>query len=316
MTRAWRRLGIAVLFALLPLHGAAQSNSAVRVLELGGDGGAEAAYALAGGFFKKYGIDATVTGTSSGGSVVAAVAGGSAEVGFSNLLSVAAAIGRGVPITIIAPSGLFVRNAPDIVLVRARNSALRTGADLTGKIVAVTTLDGEQQLGAEVWVDKTGGNSKTVRFVELSETAMAAALTAGRIDAAMMTGSYFSQARNEVELLGNADAAIAPQFISGVFFASTQWVQAQPETARRVARALRDTAHWANTHRADTAPILARNSDLDAATIAAMVRSTFAETITVPELEPAIDVGLTYGRLKAPLDIRQIVATAQSFWGK
>jgi hypothetical protein len=196
------------------------------------------------------------------------------------------------------------------------HSPLRSGADLDGKIVGVTTLDGEQQLGAEVWVDKTGGNSKTVRFVELSETTMAAALVAGRIDAAMMTGSYVSQARNDIELLGNADAAIAPRFISGAFFAATQWVQAQPDTARRVARALRDTAHWANTHRADTGAILARNSDLDAPTIAAMVRSTFAESISVPELEPAIDVGLTYGRLKAPLDLRQIVATAQSFFGR
>jgi NitT/TauT family transport system substrate-binding protein len=100
---------LAMLLALLPQHGGAQSTTPVRVLELGGDGGAEAAYALAGGFFKKYGLDATVSGTSSGGSVVAAVAGGSADVGFSNLLSVAAAIGRGVPVTIIAPGGMFVR---------------------------------------------------------------------------------------------------------------------------------------------------------------------------------------------------------------
>lgn len=309
-----RAFSFVLLLVLLPLHAGAQS-APVRVYELGGDGGTEAAYALAGGYFKKYGVDATVSGTSSGGSVVAAVAGGSAEIGFSNLLSVAAAIGRGVPITIIAPAGLFVREAPDIVLVRAKHSPLRTGADLDGKIVAVTTLDGEQQLGAEVWVDKNGGNSKNVKFVELSETAMAAALVAGRIDAAMMTGSYFSQARNDVELLGNADAAIAPRFISGVFFASTAWVAANPDTVRRFDRALRDTAHWANTHRAETAPILARDSGLDPATIAAMVRSTFAETITVAELQPAIDVGLRYGRLKAPLDLRAIVSTVQSFWG-
>jgi NitT/TauT family transport system substrate-binding protein len=311
-----RAAGLALLLALVPLHGGAQSATPVRVLELGGDGGTEAAYALAGGYFKKYGIDATVSGTSSGGAVVAAVVGGSADIGFSNLLSVAAAMGRGVPITIVAPGGMFVREAPDIVLARAKHSGLRTGADLTGKIVAVTTLDGELQLGAQVWIDKTGGNAKNVRFVEMPEAAMGAALVAGRIDAAMMTGSYFSQARNDVELLGNADAAIAPHFISGVFFATTAWVQAQPDTVRRVDRALRETAHWANTHRAETAPILAKNSDLDPATIAAMVRSTFAETISVPEMQPPIDVGLAYGRLKAPLDVRQIVVTAQSFWGR
>jgi NitT/TauT family transport system substrate-binding protein len=316
MSRLRRAFALATLLALLPLHANVQTLPAIRVLNLGGDGGSLGAYALDGGFFKKYGLDATVAGTSSGGAVVAAVVGGSAEIGFSNLMSVAAALGRGIPITIIAPSTVFTSKAPDIVLAKGRHSPLRSGADLNGKIVAVTTLDGEQQLGAEVWVDKTGGNSKSVRFVELPETSMAASLVQGRIDAAMMTGSYFGQARNEVELLGNADAAIAPIYISGVYFAATSWVDAHPDGARRAAQALRETAHWVNTHHAETAPILQRITGLDAPSVAAMVRSTFAESLTVSEIQPVLDAGLAYGRLKVPLDTRAIVAKALIYWGK
>jgi NitT/TauT family transport system substrate-binding protein len=316
MTRLQRACALVAALALLPLPVSAQSAPVIRVLNLGGDGGSLGAYALAGGFFKKYGLEATVAGTSSGGAVVAAVVGGSAEVGFSNLMSVAAALGRGIPITIIAPSTVFTSKAPDIVLAKARHSPLRTGADLNGKIVAVTTLDGEQQLGAEVWVDKTGGNSKSVRFVELPESSMAASLVQGRIDAAMMTGSYFGQARNAVELLGNADAAIAPLYISGVYFAATSWVDAQPDAARRVAQALRETAHWVNTHHAETVPILERITGLDTPSIAAMTRSTFAESLSVPELQPVLDAGLAYGQLKVPLDTRAIVAKALIYWGK
>lgn len=310
------RLLVAVAVFSTSLPAAAQNNPNVRVLNLGGDGGSLGAYALAGGFFKKNGVDATVAATSSGGAVVAAVAGGSADIGFSNLVSVAAAIGRGIPITIIAPATMFVNKAPDIVLAKARRATYKAGADLNGKIVAVTTLDGEQQLGAEVWIDKTGGNSKSVHFVEVPESSMDAALQQGRIDAAMMTAVYFAQARNDADLLGNADAAIAPVFISGLYFAATAWLEAQPDTARRVARALRETAHWVNTHHAETAAVLAQISSIDPATIAVMTRATFAESITVPELAPAIDVALTYGRLKAPLDYRQIVAKAQLYWGQ
>jgi ABC-type nitrate/sulfonate/bicarbonate transport system substrate-binding protein len=82
MSVANRWLIVAALVAMLPLPAAAQSTSAVRVLELTGDGASEGAYALAGGFFKKYGVDATVASTTGGGAVVAAVVGGSAEVGF------------------------------------------------------------------------------------------------------------------------------------------------------------------------------------------------------------------------------------------
>ena len=222
------RVLIAVAVFATTLPGTAQNAPTVRVLNLGGDGGSLGAYALAGGFFKQNGIDATVAATSSGGAVVAAVAGGSADIGFSNLVSVAAALGRGIPITIIAPATMFVNTAPDIVLAKARRTAFKSGADLNGKIVAVTTLDGEQQLGAEVWIDKNGGNSKSVHFVEVPESSMDAALQQGRIDAAMMTAVYFAQARNDVDLLGNADAAIAPVFISGVYFAATSWVKRSP----------------------------------------------------------------------------------------
>ena len=302
--------------AALPLHGEAQSVPAVRVLELTGDGASEGAYALEGGFFKKYGLDATVMAGTGGGAAVAAVVGGSAEIGFSNLISVAAAIERGIPVTIIAPATVFNSKAPDIVLAKSRRTAFKAGADLNGKIVAVTTLDGELQMGAAVWIDKNGGNAKSVHFVELPETAMAAALAQGRIDAAMMTEPHFSQARADVDLVANADAAIAPVFISGVYFAATSWGNDHPDVARRVAQALRETARWANTHHAETAVVLARASSLDAATISRMTRSTYAESLTVPAIAPALDVAYAYGRLKEPFDVRGLVAKAQPYWGK
>ena len=313
---AARALLAAALIAVLPLQATAQINPAVRVLELTGDGASEGAYALAGGFFKKNGLEATVAQTTGGGAVVAAVVGGSAELGFSNLISVAAAIERGIPVTILAPATVFNSKAPDILLMKSRRTAYKSGADLNGKVVAVTTLDGELQLGAAVWIDKTGGDSKTVHFVELPETAMAAALAQGRVDAAMMTEPHLSEGRAEIDLVGNADAKIAPLFISGVYFAATAWVDAHPDLARRAAQALRQTAHWANTHHAETAAILARGANLDAATIARMTRSTYAESLTVPEIAPALDVAFAYGRLKEPYDVRQLVAKAQPFWGK
>ena len=47
-----------------------------------------------------------------------------------------------------------------------------------------------------------------------------------------------------------------------------------------------------------------------------MTRSTFAESLSVPELQPVLDAGLAYGQLKVPLDTRAIVAKALIYWGK
>lgn len=314
LTHRW--LVIAALIAALPLHAGAQGNPAIRVLELGGDGSSEGLYASEGGFFKKFGLDATVAKTAGGGAVIAAVIGGSAEIGFSNLISVVAGIERGIPVTIIAPASVFSAKYPNLILVKVRGSALKTGGDLNGKIVAVTTLDGELQLGAAVWIDKTGGNSKAVHFVELPESAMAAALRQGRVDAAMMAEPNLSEARAEVEVLGNADAVISPLFIAGVYFAAASWVEAHPDLAHRAAQALREAGHWANTHHAETAAILAKTANLDSATIAAMTRAIFAESLTAALIQPAVDVAFKYGRLKDALDMRDIVAKTRPYWEK
>jgi ABC-type nitrate/sulfonate/bicarbonate transport system substrate-binding protein len=145
---------------------------------------------------------------------------------------------------------------------------------------------------------------------------MAAALVQGRVDAAMMTEPHITQDRADVELLGNVDAAIAPLFVSGVYFAATSWLEAHSDVARRAVAALRETAHWANGHHAETAVILARGQNLDAPTIDLMTRSTYAETLTATSIAPALDVAYAYGRLKEPFDVAGLVAKAAVYWGK
>ena len=60
----------------------------------------------------------------------------------------------------------------------------RTPADLNGKTLAVAGLGSFAQYSAQYWIDKNGGDSKTVKFVEVSPPEMPAALEAHRVDAA------------------------------------------------------------------------------------------------------------------------------------
>ena len=163
---------------------------------------------------------------------------------------------RGIPIVTLTPANLSDVGHNDALLVKARGSKVKTGADLDGKIVAVTTLGGTLQLGAEAWIDKNGGDSHSVHWVEVPTSAMAASLKAGRIDAAMLSEPFLTQNKADVEELGDAFAAIAPRWVGAVFVASKSWVTANPDAARRFVAAMRETARWANTHRADTAKIL------------------------------------------------------------
>ncbi len=239
-----RALIASVLLALLPAGALAQSAppalTPIRVAVIGyADATSLPVYAQAAGIFKKYGLDATVTSFNGGGAIIAAVAGGSLEMGFSNLVSAASALQRGIPIIVLAPAAIFDdKNPVDNALVKAKGSKLKTGADLAGKAVAVTTLGGGLQLAASAWIDKTGGDSKTVHFVELPNSEMPAALKAGRIDAAMISEPALTQAKADVDLLADAFGAIAPRYTLGVFAASKSWVAANPDAAHRFVQAM------------------------------------------------------------------------------
>ena len=314
------RLGVALLALAIalpaPLH-AQDATATVRIGVIGyADASSEPLYAQPSGSFKKYGIDAQITPSNGGAAIIAAVAGGSLDVGFSNIVSAADAIERGIPVMMLAPAVISDDKSNDIVLVKARGSKLKTGADLNGKTIAVTTVSGTTQLCAAAWVDKNGGDSKTLHFVEIPTSATAVAVKQGRVDAAMLAEPSLTRGKDDIELLGRACGAIAPQWLSAVFVASKAWVAANPAVARRFVAAIVETGHWANTHHAESAKVLGPLTGIEPATFAAMTRSEYGDSLTAAMIQPVIDVAVKYGQLKEPLNANDIVAQAKPYWSR
>lgn len=296
--------------AALPawLRAAEIKPAPVRIGVVATDVSAEPLYAEANGAFKRSGVSAQIQTVANGGAIISAIVGNALDVGFANLTSVAAARQRGIPIVIVAPSCLYTEKSPVTVLMKARGSKLRTGADLSGKTIAVSTLRGELQVGAAAWIDKNGGDSKSVKFVEMPFASMAPALKGGRVDAAMLTEPAMTIHKDDIELLSDAYTAIAPEFLIGAFVGSESWVRANGELAHRFSSAIVETARWANAHRAETAPVLADHAKLDAGIIRSMVRATYGERLSADLIQPVLDMAYKYGSLKAPMKTAELVA--------
>jgi len=293
----------------------AQGLVPIRVGNVGvSDAGAESLYAQATGVFKKYGLAAEVTGVSGGGAVIAAIVGGSLDIGFANVVSLAQAREHDIPVVALVDGAIYPGSHPDTLLVKARGSALRTGADLAGKTVGVATLNGSLQTCASAWIDKNGGDARTVHFVEAAFGEMAAALKAARLDAAMISEPALSRDLVDVDVLGDPFFAVGPRWTIGVWLTSKAWAAAHPDVARQFVRAMIETAHWANAHHAETAQLLAGPSHIDIATFAQMTRSTYGDALTAAMLQPQIDAAFKYGGLKQPFDAHAIVADAQPYW--
>ena len=92
------------------------------------------------------------------------------------------------------------------------------------------------------------------------------------------------------------------------------WLAANADAAHRFILAMNDAARWSNAHHADTAKILGPLANIDPATFALMARSRYTDAISADQLQPLLDVALTYGQLKSKVDAKAIVADAQPYW--
>jgi NitT/TauT family transport system substrate-binding protein len=291
--------------AALPLR--ARAADTVRFATLPIDTGAQIYYADAEHFFAKAGLDGQIQSIPNGGAITAAVVGGSIDVGFSNILSLAIAHERGVPITLIAPAGLYITKAPTSVLMVHKDSPVRDARALNGKTIAVNGLKNITQLAVQAWMDKNGGDSKTASFSEMPFPEMPAALAARRIDAALVAEPAVTEAKANSRILAKPYDAIAPDFLIAGWFTSQKWAAAHPDLVKKVVAVMRESAAWANKNTPASAEVLARATKLDPATLRTMVRSVYAERLDAAAIQPLIDLAARYGLLKAAFPAQDLI---------
>lgn len=285
----------------------AWANDPLHIATVPIDAGAEAYYAYDQGFFRDAGIDAQVDAITSGAAVAAAVASGAIDIGFSNLISIAVAYKHNVPVTLLAPASLYLSSAPTSVLMVPANSPAKTARDLNGKTFGANGLKTITQYSAQIWMDKNGGDSSTVKFVEMSFPAIVEALGTDRIDAAIVADPFIAQAKPGARVFADAYDAIAPRFIIGCFFTTTNWAAAHADLAKRFAQVIARTAQWANSHQPQSALILAKYGKMDPSVAAKMLRVEYAPRFDVSEMQPEIDLVARYGGLPATFPAEELI---------
>jgi NitT/TauT family transport system substrate-binding protein len=288
----------------------AQTPAPIHVATIPIDSGSEAYYAKDAGFFAKAGLDANVESIPNGPAIISGVVGGSIDIGFSNLVSLEAAYKKGVPIVLIAAAGLYIDAAPTTLLMVDEGSPVKTGKDLDDKIIATNGLKNIGQYAPAAWVDQNGGDSSTVKFVEMPFPEMAGALAQHRIDAAIIAEPTLSDAKTTTRVLGKPYSAIGKEYLIGAWFANANWAKSHPDLIAKFVTAMHDTAGWANANQAKSAEILAKYATIDPAVAAKMTRARFAETLTPALVQPTIDITAKYKGIDAPFPAQDMIYQA------
>jgi NitT/TauT family transport system substrate-binding protein len=292
----------------------AQALTSLNIAAIPSDISGSPYYAADQGFFKQAGLDAQFLALANGPAITAAVLGGSADVGYSNVISLALAHARGLPITILFPANLHVHEAPTAGLLSVKKtSPIATAKDLDGKVMAVIGLGIIADIAARYWIDKNGGDSKTVKSVELPFSEMKAAVETDRIDAAVMdtTGDpLLGKPGDTLRLLASTFDAVSLRFAPSVWFTTTDWVAKHPVQAKAFVTAMRQTALWANSHHAESAAILSKYVHLTPAQIDQFTRVTYGDHLSPELIQPNIDVAVKYGVIKTAIPAADLISSA------
>jgi NitT/TauT family transport system substrate-binding protein len=230
---------------------------------------------------------------------MAALAGGALDVAYSNVLAVTAAHQKGLPFVIVAPGPLYTSTTPTSETAVAQNSPLRTARDLNGKTVGITSLNGLDQLGVSAWVDRNGGDSKTLRFIELPSPAMAAALEAGRIDAAVMGEVFVQAAGTGIRRFALTLDGIAPSFMTGAWIATLDFTSRNAAVIQRFQAAIARTSGQINANPSAYVNAIAEFTKLQPALVQRML---FATSLDASTIQPVCDAAARYGLLSSTIN--------------
>jgi sulfonate transport system substrate-binding protein len=292
-----------VVVVAFPLQkGTAQpATTPIRIGVVNTDVSSEPVYADAEGLFTRAGLAAAITTFPNGKQVLDGLTSGALDVGFVNIVSAVDALQKGAQLTIVAPAAVYDPSAPITVLVQAATSNFASGQDLNGKTLGVPAPNDLGEVSTRAWIDATGGDSRTVHYVTgIPASQIAAALADHRLDAAELSEPALTaeKQKGRIKPLAATFDIVGAPFYIGVFVASRPWSEAHPAAARAFSAVMRDTARWANAHRAETAEILAARLGISPAATASMVRARYGDVLSPALIQPILDLSARYGALR------------------
>ncbi len=229
--------------------------------------------------FGEQGLDVTMATIQSGAEAVPRLLNGELAFALGDAAGTITAASNGVGVSATGVATVSPSDpAQDYSSIVASNPDLKGPADLSGHTVAVNQLNGIAELTAKAAIDSQGGDSSAVQFVELPFPQMTDAVTAGRVDAALVVEPFLSAAKG-----AGLHVVLAPQAYavaglpSTIFVASQAYANENPDIVKRFNTAVGQAAARANADPALARQIAGTYTQIPAATLSTIALPIYAE---------------------------------------
>jgi len=231
-------------------------------------------WAVKSGMYAKAGIDLEIIPVSSGSASTAAVISGTYEMGKASPVASILAHLKDLPVTIVANGSMNQTGDRWSGMLVAADSPIKTAADCNGKIGAAAGLNDINQIAMMNWMDKNGGDSKSVKWVEIPASATAPALTEHRIDFAILNEPLTTAALDtgKIRFLANAFGSVAPRWLTSAYLTQPDFANKHADLMKRFQKATYESAAYTNAHENETISLMSEASKIPIATFSKMAR--------------------------------------------
>jgi NitT/TauT family transport system substrate-binding protein len=251
--------------------------------------------------FKNAGLDVQMEAGNSGTAMAAAVVSGSYTFGKSSLLAIINAHLRKLPLAMIGSEAVYDSKSPYAELMVANDSDAKSCKDLAGKIIGSPSLNDLDSLATMACVGQAGGDTATLKLVELPQSASIASLQEHRVDGTILHEPVLAQAiaANQARVLAPAYSSISPHFVFAAYFTAESYAQAHPDIVRKFMEIIYRASAYTNAHHAATAQMMADATKAPLDVVQRMNRVDGATSLDAREIQPLIDAAAKYHLIPA-----------------
>lgn len=263
------------------------------------------------GFFKAEGLELETVPMAGGAVIVQGVTSGDLQFGWTNVISLYQAFVEGFDFKLVAGGATNVRGSNEThAIVVGKDSPIRQAKDLEGKTVAVNTLNNIVHLMALAWVDKNGGSSGKIKFVEIPFPAMEAALVAGKVDAISVQEPFAAVAarRAETRVLANPWGDVLPRFLVASWFASEKWIQKNKATGEAFVRAINRGVDAIRADKEGARAAMIKWAGLSPDFAGKIGLPQFEKAINEKDVQVTMDLTYKYKMITKPLKARDVLS--------
>ncbi|MFG1755721.1 ABC transporter substrate-binding protein [Streptosporangium sandarakinum] len=254
------------------------------------------------GFFEAEGLTVDIQPIQGASYAIPRLLGGGMDIAILNYITAIQHHSQGAKLRLIADS--YQAGPGTFLLMAAKDSPIKSPADLRGKKIAVATFRSIGTLTTEVSLRIHGLTAKDVTLVEIPLPNMPAALEAGTVDACWMAEPFIHDVGIKgAHEIGDVMSGPTDRFPIAGWGVSEQFAAKNPKTVAAFQRALAKAQRLAAADRGIVTDILPSYTKIDPETAKLITLGTFPTTIKRERLQRVADIMRDYGYLSAPVDV-------------